>query len=148
MALVREQHALEAAAGAKPERRGGRRFAIAAGQTLFEAGEAKEGLVYRIRTGALAIEPLLGDGSAGSAPVKVYKAGDFAGLGFLDIHAASARALVPLEVVVWPVAAFERLAHRATRFGDMRDEAVRLEFVWRRAQCVAEGDALRTAGTA
>lgn len=157
MAFDHRQHKAAAAGGAQPSRPGrvrGRRLAIAAGETLFEAGEAKDDLVYRIRKGAVAVEPAdarvpTGEGTVGgAAPVKVHNAGEFAGLGFLDAYPARALALVALEVVVWSRSDFERLARRAARFSDMRDEAIRLEFVWRRAQCVAEGRAMRAAGAA
>jgi hypothetical protein len=126
--------------------RGGRRgmvMRLAAGEVLFAPGDPKNDVVYRIRSGRLAVNGVLEAGEAGAAPERIYAAGEFAGLGFLDVHPATARALEALEVVVWGRADFERVAARVPDLFKLREEAVRLEYVWRRAQTVAEGRAAR-----
>ncbi len=130
-------------AGRGAESVGGRRrgmvVRLEAGEALFSPGEAKGGLVYRIRKGRLQVSGILPEGEPGGAPTRIYKAGEFAGLGFLETHAAFGHALEPLEAVVWSRADFERTGEQKPDYRVLHEDAVRLEFLWRRAQVVAEG---------
>ena len=112
---------------------------LEAGEALFSPGDAKGGLVYRIRKGRLQVSGILPEGEPGGAPTRIYKAGEFAGLGFLETHAAFGHALEPLEAVVWSRADFERTGEQKPDYRVLHEDAVRLEFLWRRAQVVAEG---------
>jgi len=120
-------------------RRRGMVVRLGAGDALFSPGDAKGDLVYRIRKGRLQVSGILPEGEPGGSPTRIYTAGEFAGLGFLETHAAFGHALEALEAVVWSRADFERTGEQKPDYRAQQDEAVRLEFLWRRAQVVAEG---------
>lgn len=129
-----------------PDRKRGMILRLEAGDVLFEPGQSKAGLVYRIRRGQLAVEPVLGENVKGGAPGRVFEVDDFVGLGFLENHAARGEAVTPVEVVVWGRGDFDRLARRSPELLEVFDDLLRLEFVWWRAQCVAEGRIARGEG--
>lgn len=138
---VGKRGAGERAARSVSARRRGMIVRLGAGEMLFAPGEAKHDLVYRIRKGRVQVSGMLPETKPGGAPTRIYCAGEFAGLGFLETHAAFAHALEAVEVIVWSRADFERVGEQKPDYRAQQDEAVRLEFVWRRAQVAAEASA-------
>ena len=142
----RSEPAVRQGRGLVADRKRGMILRLEAGDVLFEPGQSKAGLVYRIRKGQLAVEPVLGESVKGGAPGRVFEVDDFVGLGFLENHAARGEAVTPLELVVWGRGDFDRLARRSPELLEVLDDLLRLEFVWWRAQCVAEGLVARGEG--
>ena len=132
--------------GPMADRKRGMILRLEAGDVLFEPGHSKAGLVYRIRKGQLAVEPVLGESEKGGAPGRVFEVDDFVGLGFRDTHPARVEAMTAVELVVGGRRDFDRLAERTPEILGIIDDLLRLEFVWWRAQCVVEGRVARGEG--
>lgn len=96
---------------------------------LFEAGDPKT-QVYRVEAGALCIYRTRPDLSV--EVIEHALAGDLVGMGFLERHAANARAQVETVVRCFSIDAVESLlendAHNTSRY----DDAVAREFAFRR----------------
>lgn len=96
---------------------------------LFEAGDPKT-QIYRVEAGALCIYRTRPDLTV--EVVEHALAGDLVGMGFLERHAANARAEVETVVRCFSIDAVEALlendAHNASRY----DDAVAREFTFRR----------------
>jgi len=119
-------------APARP-REAGKVRTLARDEILFETGDLKSN-VYRVEAGALCISRTRRDGTI--EIVEYALAGDLVGMGFLERHAANARASVKTEVRCFPLDAVDKLiasdAHNQARF----DEAVDREFIFRRESLV------------
>ncbi len=107
---------------------------LARNELLFEAGDIKSN-VYRVETGVLCIYRTRPD-----LTVEIIEhalAGDIVGMGFLERHAANARAAVETTVSCFPLEEVDQLiegdAHAKARY----DDAVEREFAFRRESLVS-----------
>jgi CRP/FNR family transcriptional regulator len=109
---------------------------LARHEVLFETGDLKTG-IYRIESGALCVFR----GRPGLAPeiIETALAGDLVGLGFLERHASSARAIIETKVRCFPLEAVDRLIARDDRAKARLDDAVEREFAFRRDSLVTAG---------
>lgn len=109
---------------------------LARHEVLFEAGDLKTG-IYRIESGALCVYR----SRPGLAPetIETALAGDLVGLGFLERHASSARAIVETKIRCFPLDAADRLITGDDRAKARLDDAVEREFVFRRDSLVRAG---------
>jgi CRP/FNR family transcriptional regulator, anaerobic regulatory protein len=101
---------------------------------LFEAGDPKT-QVFRVETGALCIYRTRPDLTL--EVIEHALAGDLVGMGFLQRHAANARATLETTVRCFDLDAVDQLiendAHNKTRY----DDAVAREFAFRREHLVS-----------
>ena len=97
------------------------------GEVLFRAGDPKTDL-YRVESGCLCVyEPH----SAEHRAVEFTFAGDLLGLGYLENHTRSARAIGETRVTCLPLSAVDRIVEASPRARDQLKQAIddELEFV-------------------
>ena len=98
------------------------------GEVLFRAGDAKTH-VYRVESGCLCVyEP---HSAEHRAIVEFVFAGDLLGLGYLENHTRSARAIGETRITCLPLNAVERIVEASPRARDQLKQAIddELEFV-------------------
>lgn len=105
-------------------------------EILFEAGDLKANL-YRVETGALCIYTI--DQNAKADVVEFALAGDLVGMGFLERHAANARAAIDTKVRCFALDDLHTLAANDERTRSRFDSAVRREFAYRRNLLIDAG---------
>lgn len=105
-------------------------------EMLFETGDIKT-QVYMVETGALCLYMTHPDGA--HEIIEFALAGDLVGMGFLERHAASARAVVDTRVRCLPLSEVARLTSMDARLKSRFDDAVEREFAFRRNAIASEG---------
>lgn len=109
---------------------------LACNDFLFKTGETKTNL-FRIETGALCVYRTRWDGSVDV--IEFAFPGDLVGMGFLDHHACSARAMVATRVTCLPLTASDHLNEGGERAASRYKQAVDREFASRREGLLAAG---------
>ena len=103
--------------------------ALQRNEMLFEAGDLKTHL-YRIETGAICI--YVTHPNKTREIIEFALAGDLVGMGFLERHATSARAVIDTEVSCLGLDEIDRLTAEDARAKARFDDAVEREFALRR----------------
>lgn len=103
--------------------------ALQRNEMLFEAGDLKTHL-YRIETGAICI--YVTHPNKTREIIEFALAGDLVGMGFLERHATSARAVIDTEVRCLGLDEIDRLTAEDARAKARFDDAVEREFALRR----------------
>ncbi len=106
------------------------------GEVLFRAGDRKSGL-YRVESGALCLyQPHSGEHRG---VVEFAFAGDWLGLGYLEHHTRSARAIGETQVTCLPTDAIDRLVEASPRAQDQLNRAIEDELEFVRDRLVRSG---------
>jgi CRP/FNR family transcriptional regulator, anaerobic regulatory protein len=111
----------------------GRCRTLAINELLFGMGEAKREL-YLVKSGTVAVyEPR---SSGHRKPIEFGFPGDIVGLGFLEVHACSARATVKTEVELLPLSAQDHLFADDLKAQGRLAEAIERDVEFLRESCV------------
>ena len=102
---------------------------LAAGESLFKAGERKT-QAYRVESGVICLYDPRWNGD--KAVIEFAFPGDFVGVGFLDTHALSARAVLESRVALVSTTEVNDLIAGDPRAEAKRSDAIEREFEARR----------------
>lgn len=114
----------------------GAAITFAAGEILFKAGERKT-QAYRVESGVVCLYDPRWNGD--KAVIEFAFPGDFLGVGFLDTHALSARAVLETRVSPVAVSEVDELIDGDPRAEAKRADAIEREFEARREALVGSG---------
>jgi CRP/FNR family transcriptional regulator len=106
------------------------------GEILIKKHDRKAHL-YRVESGVLCVYDPRWNGH--QAVIEFAFPGDFVGLGFLDHHTLSARAVVETKVACFPLGAMDRLVRGNARAEAKLAEAIEREFEERKASLIEAG---------